>query len=203
MRTPAAARVAAGDDGLLEGVGHVLMKAVANLQGDPMFRAIQLSALAACAAFLAVAAHAGPGEPAGVKSGKTSTESITTSHKLLKSYFDTDNTSVNLVVGSNPVGTALTLNCGNAAGCTIAANMNAQLAAAATENKAAICMKVDGASVNCPFNGIIRAGSGFQVMNYQTFTSVTAGNHTVEMDVFSSVATSMIRWNKEIKIYKP
>lgn len=159
--------------------------------------------LAVAAAAFAFSAYAG-GEPPGVHSGKkVSPEAINTAHKLTKTYFDTDSAAVTINAGFNVVGTTLTLNCANTAGCTIAADMNAQLAAAATENAAAICMMVDGGYINCPFNGIIRAGSGYQIMNYQTFTTVALGNHTVEMHVYSTQPTTLYRWNKEIKLYKP
>jgi hypothetical protein len=167
-----------------------------------MSRSIQL-ALAAAAAAIALGAQAA-GEPPGVKSqARQGTEAISTAHKLLKTYFDTDSTSTSLSPGMNTVGTTLTVNCTNTAGCTIAGNFNAQIAAAAAENAAAICLMVDGGSVNCPFNGIVRAGGGYQVMNYQTFTSVAYGTHTVQMQVYSSQATTLHRWNKEIKLYKP
>lgn len=169
-----------------------------------MSRIVQLGVVAAAAAFLALSAQAGTGEPAGVKTSKVQGEAITTAHKLQKTYFDTDAPGSALASGFNTVGTPLTISCTNTAGCTVAANMNAQIAAVGTENAAAICMKVDGAYVNCPFNAIVRAGGGYQVMNYQTFTSVAVGNHTVEMEVYSSQAGSALyRWNKEIKLYKP
>jgi hypothetical protein len=101
------------------------------------------------------------------------------------------------------VGTQLTVNCANTAGCTIAANLSAQVAAVATENNAAVCLVIDGAGVNCPYNSIIRAGGGFVVMSYQASAPVAFGNHTVDMWVFPNVATSLYRWNKEIKLYKP
>jgi hypothetical protein len=165
-----------------------------------MSRFAKLSLAAVSALALTFTAHAGGSDAAGSKAKKWAPEAISTSHKLQKTYFDT---STPLAVGMNDVGTLLTVNCANTAGCTIAGNMNAQLAAAASENAAAICLVVDGTSVNCPFNAIIRAGSGFQVMNYQTFTSVPLGNHTVQMRVYTSVATNLIRWNKEFKLYKP
>jgi hypothetical protein len=164
---------------------------------------LKLSLAAAAVMAMSVGAQAGSEPPGSKLASKASPMAIGTAHKLLKTYFDTAAVTTPLVVGSNDVGTVLTVNCANAAGCTIAGNMNAQLAAAASENAAAICLIVDGASVSCPFNGIIRAGSGFQVMNYQTFTSVGLGNHTVQMRVFTSVATNLIRWNKEFKLYKP
>jgi hypothetical protein len=161
-------------------------------------------ALAAVSALVAFGAQAA-GEPAGLKrlQANESPQAIGTVHKLLKTYFDTDSASTALAVGFNVVGTTLTLNCANTAGCTVAANMNAQLAAAGSENAAAICLMIDGGYINCPFNGIIRAGGGYQVMNYQTFAPVALGNHTVQMHVYTTVATNLIRWNKEIKLYKP
>jgi hypothetical protein len=169
-----------------------------------MSRIVQLSIVAAAAAFLSLGAQAGTGEPAGVKSSKVHGEAITTSHKLLKTYFDTDAPSSSLVAGFNTVGTPLTVNCTNTAGCTVAANMNAQISAVAVENAAAICLKVNGDYPNCPYNAIVRPGSGFQIMNYQTFTSVPMGSSTIEMEVYSGQAGSVLyRWNKEIKLYKP
>lgn len=167
-----------------------------------MSRTIQLT-LAAAAAAIAFAAHA-TGEPPGIKArANVSPQAISTSHKLQKTFFDTDSSAMSLVSGMNTVGTQLTVNCANTAGCTIAGNLNAQLAATATENSAAICLVVDGSSVSCPFNAIIRGGGGFQLMNYQTFTNVALGNHTVDMWVYTSQATTLYRWNKEIKLYKP
>lgn len=168
-----------------------------------MSRFATLSLAAVSALALTFTAHAGGSDAAGSKAKKWAPEAISTSHKLQKTYFDTDSTSTPLSAGNNDIGTLLTVNCANTAGCTIAGNMNAQLAAVGVENTAAICLMVDGASVSCPFNAIIRAGSGFQVMNYQTFTSVPLGNHTVQMRIFTTQATTLHRWNKEFKLYKP
>jgi hypothetical protein len=162
----------------------------------------KLSIAAAAAAVLSFSAHAGS-DAAGVKGGKISGQAIGTSHKLQKTYFDTDSTATALAPGFNAVGTTLTLNCANTAGCTVAGNFNAQIAAIGSENAAAICLMVDGGYVNCPFNAIIRAGGGYQIANYQTFTSVALGNHTVEMHVYVNSATTLHRWNKEIKLYRP
>ena len=167
-----------------------------------MSHLFKLSMAAAAAAVLSFSAHAGS-DAAGVKAGKISGDAIGTSHKLQKTFFDTDASSKALVSGFNVVGTTLTVNCANTAGCTVAGNFNAQLAAIGSENAAAICLMIDGGYVNCPYNAIIRPGSGFQIMNYQTFAGVAYGNHTVEMHVYVNSATTLYRWNKEIKLYRP
>lgn len=160
-------------------------------------------AVAAAAASFALGAQAA-GEPPGVKSAaRMAPEAIGTAHKLQKTYFDTDSAATSLSVGFNTVGTTLTLSCTNTAGCTVAGNFNAQIAATSSENTAAICLVVDGGAVNCPFNAIVRPGGGYQIMNYQTFTSVAYGSHTVQMQVYTTQPTTLYRWNKEIKLYKP
>ena len=170
-----------------------------------MLRSVQFCLLAAAAA-LSLGAQA-KGEPPGLKGNQAQAQpqAISTSHKLQKTYFDTNNEN-GLALGAGSfttVGAQLNLNCDNAAGCTIAINGNAQLAAGASDNNAALCLLIDGVSISCPFNTIIRAGSGFQIMNYQTFASVALGNHSVDMSVYSGAASALYRWNKEVKQYKP
>ena len=167
-----------------------------------MSQMIKLSIAALAATVFSLGAQAGS-DAAGVKAGKISGDAIGTSHKLQKTYFDTDATGVALASGFNVVGTTLNLSCTNTAGCTVAGNFNAQIAAIGSENAAAICLMIDGGYINCPYNAIIRAGSGYQVANYQTFAPVAYGNHTVEMHVYVNSATTLYRWNKEIKLYKP
>jgi hypothetical protein len=170
-----------------------------------MLRSVQFCLLAAAAA-LSLGAHA-KGEPPGLKGNQAQAmpQAIGTAHKLQKTYFDTANEGGLALAASSftTVGTQLTVNCANAAGCTIAGNLNAQLSGGASENNAALCLVIDGASLSCPFNTLIRAGGGFQVMHYQTFGFVPLGNHTVDMQVFSGTASALFRWNKEIKLYKP
>lgn len=167
-----------------------------------MSRIAQLSLAAASALVLSISAQAAS-DAAGSKSKGISPEAISTSHKLQKTYFDTDASGVALSAGANDIGTVLNVNCGNTAGCTIAGNMNAQIAAIASENTGAVCLVVDGTSVSCPWNAIIRGGGGYQVMNYNTFTSVAPGNHTVQMRIYVGSATTLHRWNKEFRLYKP
>lgn len=167
-----------------------------------MSQLIKLSIAAAAATVLSLSAHAAS-DAAGVKAGKISGDAISTSHKLQKTFFDTDAPGSALNPGFNVVGTTLNLSCTNTAGCTVAGNFNAQIAAIGSENAAAICLMIDGGYINCPYNAIIRAGGGYQVANYQTFAPVAYGNHTVEMHVYVNSGTTLYRWNKEIKLYKP
>jgi hypothetical protein len=157
------------------------------------------------AAFVAAATQVG-GEPPGVKAAAASrTLEIGTPHKLAKTYFDTGNeVGLALPPGSiTTVGPRLVVNCAAAEGCTIAGHLNVQLSAGASENNTALCFVIDGASVSCPYNAIIQPGTGYQVMSYQTFAPVSEGSHTVDMQVVTTTATYLHRWNKQISLYKP
>jgi hypothetical protein len=166
-----------------------------------------ITSLALVAAAFSFSAQAADGNVPGTTGAKAyaggAPLAIGTSHKLYKSYFDTDASGASLAAGFNTIGTTLTLNCPNSAGCTIAVNANTQLAAAASDNLAAICILIDGSYLNCPFNKMFKSTDSYGIMNYQTFGAVALGNHTVDVQVYSSVATSLARWNKEVKIYKP
>lgn len=169
-----------------------------------MLPSLQFCLLAAAAA-VSLGVHAN-GEPPGLMANQDQAvpQAISTVHKLSKTYFDTGSTTVALSAGIfTTVGTQLTVNCNNAAGCAIAGNFNAQLSASGAVNNAAVCLVIDGSSVNCPYNAIIPASGGYQVVSYQTFASVPLGNHTVDMQVYSKTASTLSRWNKEIKLYKP
>ena len=170
-----------------------------------MLPSLQFGLLAAAAA-VSLGVHAN-GEPPGRMANQNQAvpQAISTVHKLSKTYFDTASAG-GLALGAGTfttVGTQLTVNCNNAAGCVIAGNLNAQLSTSAAVNNAAVCLVIDGASVNCPFNAIIPTSGGYVVMNYQTFASVPLGNHTVDMQVYTNQASALYRWNKEIKLYKP
>jgi hypothetical protein len=157
-------------------------------------------------AALAVTATPAGGEPPGVKAGPESRPlEIGTPHKLAKTYFDTGNeVGLALPPGSiTTVGPRLVVNCSAAEGCTIAGNLNVQLSAGVSENNTALCLVIDGASVSCPYNAIIPPGTGYQVMSYQTFAPVSEGGHTVDMQVVTTTATYLHRWNKQISLYKP
>jgi hypothetical protein len=164
-----------------------------------------LTALATSVALFAGIAQARDGNVPGTASqAKQGAQGLTFSapHKLQKTYLETGNPVSAVVAGFNPYGSAVSVNCTVTAGCTIEITANAQLGNVASENATALCPKVDGAYLSCPYNKIYRPGSGFEVMTYQTFVDVPLGTHTVEMEVYSSQPTSLYRFNTEVQLYK-
>ena len=162
----------------------------------------QVSALVlAAAAVFASAAHAGP-DAVGAGAKAAQATAAVGPLKLLKTYFETDAPASAVNVGFTPYGSTFTVNCpGSAPACTIMINANMQLAAAATANPAAICLKVDGSYVNCPFNTVVPTSS-YTVLNYQSGISVAPGAHTVSVEAYSSQSTTLHRYNTEVKLFK-
>jgi hypothetical protein len=122
--------------------------------------------------------------------------------KLLKTYMETANPIAALVAGFNPYGTATTVKCTVATGCMVQVSANVQLGQGASANAAAVCFKIDGVYLSCPFNHIYAAGSGYEVMSYQTSQAVALGTHVVETEVYSSQAATLYRFNNEIQLFR-
>lgn len=166
-----------------------------------------LFALTVTAALISSSALAGGGNAPGTGKAPQAQSQLApnTVHKLQKTYFETANANGQaLTAGSfTDLGTTLNVNCTNAAGCTVAITVSAQLQAAASSNNMALCLKVDGSTLACPYNQIIPAGSGFVMSHLNYFAEVPLGNHTVTGSVYTSVDTGLYRWVKETRAYKP
>jgi hypothetical protein len=175
--------------------------------GEIIMPRLFLTALATSVALFTGLAHARDGNvPGASPQAQQGSQgfAISTAHKLLKTYLETGNAGSGIVAGFNPYGSVASVTCTNTAGCTIAVSANAQLGMVAAANAAAVCVKIDGAYVNCPYNHTVPAGSSFEVLSYQTFQEALAlGTHTVSVEVFSSQPTTLYRFNTEIKLYKP
>jgi hypothetical protein len=115
---------------------------------------------------------------------------------------ETGNPSMALVSGFNPYGSATTVKCTVTAGCLIEVAANAQLSMGANPNSAAICVKIDGAYLSCPYNHTLPAGSSYEVMSYQTSQAVALGTHVVETEVYSAQPSGLYRFNTEVQLYK-
>ena len=155
----------------------------------------------AVSALLSVSTYAAGSDAAG-KKGDVGTAAFSGGLKLQKTWFETANASgAALASGFNSYGSTLNVSCTNAAGCYIIVNANAQVGAISTVNPSAISIKVNGASINAPFNTPVSTSS-FTVMSYQTGIFVNTGNHVVTTDVYVTTATTLYRYNTEVKLYK-
>ncbi len=93
-----------------------------------------------------------------------------------------------------------TIVCGPVAGCYI--GMEAMVQLAPSGGDWAICLYVDGVSVNCPYQGV-NGVSSFVVGNYRAISGLVAkGTHTAELRVYTSTAGGLYRWSVDYRKYK-
>lgn len=94
-----------------------------------------------------------------------------------------------------------TVNCGNAAGCHIGQEAMVQLS---TFGNWAICLRVNGVSSTCQYQGNLPDISSFVVGNARGFSAAVAqGVHTVQTDVYVDVASTLFGWQTDHRVYKP
>jgi ABC-type xylose transport system permease subunit len=102
------------------------------------------------------------------------------------------------------IGSAASLNCANAAGCTLGAELMAQIAGNATENPWAICINVDNVTQYCPWVGQISAARGiFVTENTRYNFAVAYGAHTMQMVLYSAGNSTLGAYEADYRLYKP
>lgn len=153
----------------------------------------------------ALAAH-GAFVPGTNGVGQMKTTAVTTKHKLQGTYIDS-NAFVGVALPADtfvPVGTPASLNCTNAAGCTMTAELMAQIAANGIENPWAICISVDGAMQYCPWTSQISAVTSIYVTENTRYNfAVPVGAHTMQLVVYSVYASSLGAYEATYRLYKP
>jgi hypothetical protein len=103
-----------------------------------------------------------------------------------------------------PIGSVASLNCTNAAGCTLGAELMAQIAATGAENPWAICINVDGALQYCPYVGSIPASTVVYVTGNTRYNfAVAYGVHTMQVVLYSAGASTLGAFEADYRQYKP
>ena len=170
-----------------------------------MFRPASLSALAgALSIAFASSAFAASGSPvAAATSGHSA--AAATAHKIVSTFVNWGSSGgAALVPGFNNVDAATSINCANAAGCTITVTSMVQIAPPAGTNWA-ICPVVDGTYINppCPFQGHLPNTSSFVTGNGLSNFQVATGAHTVQLQVYVDQASALYNWQVTYTVYKP
>ena len=169
-------------------------------------RPFALAALLATAASVAVAAGPSPAVPGSGGAGQLKVTSVTTKHKMQGTYIDSNGyAGVSLPASTFvAIGSAASLNCANAAGCTLGAELMAQIAGNATENPWAICINVDNVTQYCPWVGQISAATGiFVTENTRYNFAVAYGAHTMQMVLYSAGNSTLGAYEADYRLYKP
>lgn len=96
-----------------------------------------------------------------------------------------------------------TVKCPNTAGCTIGIESMTQLKPQGGDW--AICLRVDGVSVSCQYQGHQGSGSGYVVGNARGVKAgVTLGDHTVTTQLYAEGAgATYAAYQSDYRVYKP
>lgn len=161
---------------------------------------------AAAVVSLAQVAVAAPGSPAGARMASAERAGGIETHdprKLVNTYVSSGNGAGSaLAAGTFNTIESRTVNCANAAGCHIGQEAMVQLVP--NGGNWAICTAVNGAYTTCQFQGNLADTSSFVVGNSRGFSvSVPQGVHTVQTDVFVSLASTLFAWQTDHRVYKP
>jgi len=93
------------------------------------------------------------------------------------------------------------VNCPNAAGCSIGIEAMNQMHPGAADW--AICLRIDGASVSCQYQGL-QPKAAYVVGNARGWGQVSQGTHVVETQLYTDGATAQAGYfQTDVRVYKP
>lgn len=129
--------------------------------------------------------------------------SVTAPLKLQKTWIDsgTAGGQVLAAFANTPVGTPLTITCSVAAGCTVGATLELQIAQVGV-NSPALCFYVDDALVSCPYADRLSATGGFKILVHHSVAPVGMGDHKLEMRAYTEVTVNAYHYQAEYRLYK-
>lgn len=161
-------------------------------------------ACATAAALFAPLTIAGDGAPPGanLQAPRAGVETVTNPHKLLKTHIaDGNGFGSALAAATFNVIDSRTVTCG--ATCTIGIESMVQLNPGG--GNWAICLRANGASLSCQYQGHLPDTSTFVVGNARGVTnaSLAAGSYVVTTEVFTNNAAFLYGWQTDYRIYKP
>jgi hypothetical protein len=138
--------------------------------------------------------------------GQLKTTAVGTKHKLQGTFFDSSNYAGVSLPGYTlvPIGALANLNCTNSAGCTLGAELMAQIAPTGSQNPWAICINVDNVLQSCPWTAETPAATSvYTTENTRYNFAVPLGNHTMQMVLFSSNSSTLAAYEAAYRLYKP
>lgn len=165
-----------------------------------------VAAIAVLGAMAAPAFAASP-DPAPMNRAATIRPPAGATHKLANTTIDYGTGGTALNAGFNTIDST-TVNCTNAAGCTIGFGLMMQAGGqSAGGNKWAICAVVDGINANpgggCPYQNELPTDSAYQVGNSRQNLAVAAGTHTVTAEVYVTSPATLGEWEADYLVYRP
>jgi hypothetical protein len=131
-------------------------------------------------------------------------------HTLYATFAKYNNTPTFAGGGTQPLDDATTVTCPVGGGsCLIEFDQYVQIGSSATNNRWAICSKLDGVFVstpNCPYQGYTNFGGNYfyKVGSFVQFAgSVSPGTHTVRTFIDSDDGLTVGIWSLTYRVYQP
>ena len=153
---------------------------------------------------LALAGPAGSPPGAGMKRAAATPEATVGPKKLVNTWIGSGNGN-NAALPQFVYTTIETtvVNCANAAGCTIGIESMAQIKPQSADW--AICLRVDGVSASCQYQGNLQGPSGYVIGNARGVkTGITTGSHTVTTQLYvEGVGATYAAYQTDVRVYKP
>jgi len=128
-----------------------------------------------------------------------------TVHKKSKTFISWGNPGgTSLASGFNNIDTAMIINCGNAAGCTVEVDAMVGIGYTAAGHWA-ICAVVDGSFLTNPpcWNQGSLNPNGVTTGNSSQSIAVSTGNHTVQTRVYVDADASLEDWHIDYVLFAP
>jgi hypothetical protein len=126
----------------------------------------------------------------------------------VKSVYETWNENIfsNLPAGTyTPIDALTKIKCGPAAGCTVIAEINAQVLALADGTQWAVCTQVDGNYANngCYSQGTTNIADGYKKGNDRENWQITQGAHTVQTFIYTTNAMTLSAYQNDYVVVTP
>lgn len=150
----------------------------------------------------------GSARPMEAPGGNSSPAALTSGvHSLAATYLSTSIFNREVGPSYQPLDQAITIVCGNPAGCTIGVEQHVQVGLSTKPNNGwAICTQVDGNYIEtpgCAWQGYLLDNSFYVVGSWAQQTSVAVGKHTVQTFIYTDDGVQEDDYSIVYRVYNP
>jgi hypothetical protein len=150
----------------------------------------------------------GSARPMEAPGGNSSPAALTSGvHSLAATYLSTSIFNREVGPSYQPLDQAITIVCGNPAGCTIGVEQHVQVGLSTKPNNGwAICTQVDGNYIEtpgCAWQGYLPDDSFYVVGSWAQQTSVAVGKHTVQTYIYTDDGVQEDDYSIVYRVYNP
>jgi len=127
-------------------------------------------------------------------------------HKLTHTFVDIGAPSASDGSGFTAIDSPVTINCGNAAGCTIVVTSFAEPGGQSSSGDAwGICTNLDGTigAGICTYQGVVPSDGSYVSGSFTNVLTVAKGSHTVQAEIYLIVGATLAQYSNTYSQYAP